>query len=103
MKNSEVNKLREKTPDELAAMAKEMREGMLKSRIGAALEGKSLGMTYRSMRRQIARIETILTQKRNGSSPTPAPKPAAAKASAEKSGTPAKKPARAKKAAAEKA
>lgn len=95
MKNSDLSKLRDKSADELTAMAGELRQGMLKARIARSLEGKQAGMGYRASRRQIARIETILTQKAAGApapaakaaAPAPKAKPAAPKA--EKAAAPA--------------
>ena len=63
MKRSAKQKLRETPAEELRAASDELRQTMLKSRLAAALEGKAIGIPYRSARRQIARIETILTQR----------------------------------------
>ena len=98
MKNTELAKLRDKSADELTGMVKELRDGMLKARIARSLEGKQAGMGYRVSRRQIARIETLLTQKRAGApapaakaaAPAPAAKKAAPAAKAEKAEKPAK-------------
>lgn len=63
MKRTEITKLRDKSAEELGGMARELRESMLKARIARAMEGKQAGMQYRAMRRQIARIETLIGQK----------------------------------------
>jgi ribosomal protein L29 len=63
MKRTAKQKLRETAPEELRAAADELRQQMLKTRMAAALEGKAIGIPYRTARRQIARIETILTQR----------------------------------------
>jgi ribosomal protein L29 len=83
MKNSELQKLRDKPADELRGMVTQLRDTMLKARIARSMEGKQAGMGYRSARRQIARIETILTQQAAGA-PAPAAKAAAPAAKAEK-------------------
>jgi ribosomal protein L29 len=77
MKNSDLQKLRDKSAEDLRGMVTELRDTMLKARIARSMEGKQAGMGYRSARRQIARIQTILTQK-GASAPAPAPKAAAA-------------------------
>jgi ribosomal protein L29 len=89
MKNSELKKLRDKSPDELRGMVGELRDTMLKARIARSMEGKQAGMGYRAARRQIARIETLLTQKHAGA-PAPAAKAAAAAPKAEKQAPAAK-------------
>jgi len=94
MKNTEITKLRDKSADELKAMAQELRDGMLKTRIARSLEGKQAGMSYRVSRRQIARIETLLTQKASGAAPVA--KAAAPTATADKKPAAAKKPRAAK-------
>ena len=39
-------------------------KGLLKARLGAATKGNArLGMSYRAQRRQLARLETIITEK----------------------------------------
>ena len=96
MKNTELAKLRDKSADELTGMVKELREGMLKARIARSLEGKQAGMGYRVSRRQIARLETLLTQKRAGA-PAPAAKASAPAAKAEKKAAPAASTAKADK------
>ena len=63
MKKSAKTALREKSPDDLQALAQESRDAMFKGRIAASVEGKGIGMKYRSLRRQVARIETILGEK----------------------------------------
>lgn len=81
MKKSELTKMREKTADELTGMAKELRETLLKGRFAAALEGKGMGIKTRGMRRQIARIECLLSQRAHGA-PAAAPAPSAKKPAA---------------------
>jgi ribosomal protein L29 len=64
MKKSAKTDLRAKSADDLAKQANELRETLLKARFATALEGKAKSIQYRNARRQIARIETILTQKK---------------------------------------
>jgi ribosomal protein L29 len=64
MKKTDKDKLRERTVDELLAEAESLRGSMLKARFTVSLEGKKLGQQYRKARRQIARLETIITQKK---------------------------------------
>lgn len=64
MKKTAKNDLRCKDASELAKMADGLRREMLQSRFASALEGKQKGMKYRSARRQIARLETIISEKR---------------------------------------
>ncbi len=82
MKRTAKAELRSKSADELKKMGQELREGMFKGRIAGAVEGKGLGGKARQMRRQVARIETLLSEQRIGlkSTAKPAAKPTAAKA-----------------------
>jgi ribosomal protein L29 len=64
MKKSAKTDLRAKSADDLVKQATELRETLLKARFATALEGKAKSIQYRNARRQIARIETILTQKK---------------------------------------
>jgi large subunit ribosomal protein L29 len=63
MKKSAKADLRAKSADDLQAQAKELRESLLKARFATALEGTARSIQYRNARRQIARIQTLLTQK----------------------------------------
>ena len=63
MKKSAKSALREKNAEALQALANEARETLFKGRMAAATQGKGLGIKQRSVRRQIARIETLLTEK----------------------------------------
>ncbi len=69
MKKTDKDKLRERTADELRQDVEGLRGAMLKARFATRLEGKQLGQQYRKARRQIARIETILTQKTKVAAP----------------------------------
>lgn len=63
MKKSAKTELRQQNAADLKKQVQAIREGMLKSRLATRTEGKPLVMTYRSQRRQLARIETILREK----------------------------------------
>jgi ribosomal protein L29 len=63
MKKSNLQALRAKSADDLRKDISGLRDDMLKSRMGAALEGKRMAVRYRANRRQIARIETILRER----------------------------------------
>jgi ribosomal protein L29 len=63
MKRTEIDKLRAKSAEELTTLVGEMRETMLKARISRSLQGKQVGVAYRTARRQIARVETLLGQR----------------------------------------
>lgn len=64
MKATEKAELRGQSVEDLTALAAEKREALLKGRIGQALEGEGLGVQARKLRRDIAVIETILTEKK---------------------------------------
>ena len=63
MKRSVKIKLREKSVDDLKVLAKDARDTMFKARIAKSVEGKAIGINYRDLRRQIARIQGILGEK----------------------------------------
>lgn len=63
MKKNAKQALRDKTADELNKLAGEARGEMLKMRISKSVEGKAIGVKYRSLRRSIARYETLMTEK----------------------------------------
>ncbi|GDY14145.1 hypothetical protein LBMAG53_30230 [Planctomycetota bacterium] len=63
MKKTAKSALRDTSPDDLRKQIDELRGGLLKARFATRLEGKRQGMGQRNARRQIARIETILTEK----------------------------------------
>ena len=63
MKKTAKSALRDTSPDDLRKQIDEPRGGLLKARFATRLEGKRQGMGQRNARRQIARIETILTEK----------------------------------------
>jgi ribosomal protein L29 len=63
MKKSAKTDLRAKSAEDMAAEAKTLRGELLKSRFAASTEGKTIGVKYRVARRQIARLETLITEK----------------------------------------
>ena len=63
MKKSAKTDLRAKSADDLKAQSLELRDTLLKARFATALEGKAKSLQDRNARRQIARIETLLTEK----------------------------------------
>jgi ribosomal protein L29 len=64
VKRSAKVELRAQGAEALAKQAVGLREQLFKGRMAAAVEGKGLGGKARQLRRQIARIETILNQQR---------------------------------------
>ena len=64
MKRTAKAELRAKSPVDLAKQADELRAQLLKGRIAGAIEGKPQGGAKRDARRQIARIETFLAEKK---------------------------------------
>ena len=83
MKRTAKAELRAKSADDLTKEAASLREQLFRGRMTAAVDGKGLGGKKRQMRRQIARIETLLTQGRQATAaaakPVAVAKPAAAK------------------------
>lgn len=63
MKKTQKNQMRQKSVAELSAEADQIRQTMLKSRLALRGEGKPITMKYRAERRQLARINTIITEK----------------------------------------
>ncbi|MBA3846027.1 MAG: 50S ribosomal protein L29 [Planctomycetes bacterium] len=85
MKRSAKTELRAKSVDDLQKQSLELREQLFKGRMTSAIEGKGLGGKARTLRRQIARIETFINQSRQGAAKAPAAKTVATKASTTKS------------------
>lgn len=63
MKPSALKNLREQPVEDLRKQIDTLRQDLMKSRFSSTMEGKQLGVKYRDARRQIARIETLITQK----------------------------------------
>lgn len=64
MKRDDLKLLRDKSVDELQAEVVTLREELLKGRFSQALEGTGLGVQARAKRRQVARLMTIINQKK---------------------------------------
>ena len=62
MKKTAKNELRALGADKLSEQVAELRNAQLHTRLKAAVEGKAKGMGYRAARRQIARIQTLITE-----------------------------------------
>jgi large subunit ribosomal protein L29 len=60
----EANDLRELSPEQLEAKLAELREERLKLSVRSATESIENPMQFRGLRRDIARVQTILGQKR---------------------------------------
>ena len=58
-----IKEIRELTPDELRSRKRELREQMFHLRLQQASGQLEKPSELRSLRREIARIETVLTQK----------------------------------------
>ena len=63
MKTTEKQELRALSVEELRAQAAAKREELFKGRLSQATEGEGLGIKARNIRRDIARLETIITEK----------------------------------------
>ncbi len=72
MKRTAKAELRATSAVDLGKKALELREQLLKGRLAGAVEGKGLGIKARQMRRQIARIETILGEQQRSAAGTKA-------------------------------
>lgn len=64
MKKTEMEELRALSIDELHARIDEARRGLLQGRIAQVAEGTRRGAAARTARRQIARMLTIIQQKK---------------------------------------
>lgn len=63
MKSTEKQELRQLSVEELRELATSKREQLLRGRVSQATEGKGLGVKARIIRRDIARLETLITEK----------------------------------------
>jgi len=64
MKKSAKAELRAKSLQDLEAMATELRTGLMQTRFARAVEGKQITIKQRDQRRQVARLETLIAEKR---------------------------------------
>jgi ribosomal protein L29 len=78
MKRSAKAELRSLPVEDLQKQAAELREQIFKGRVARAVEGKGLGAKARDLRRRIARLETIITERgraQPGTTPVAGTKP----------------------------
>lgn len=64
MKASDKQALRALSIEDLQAQSQSKREELFRGRVSQSVEGQGLGGKARVLRRDIARIETLITQKR---------------------------------------
>jgi len=64
MKKSAKSDLRAQTVEDLSTQVAELEGGLLKARMAQALQGQRRGLQYRNARRQIARLQTLIGEKR---------------------------------------
>lgn len=99
--------LRTKTPDELIGLLTDLKKEQFNLRFQRSSGQLENTARVRVVRREIAKISTVLTEKKNGvevkAKAKPAAKPAAKKAPAKKAAAPTKTKTAAKKAPAKKA
>lgn len=65
MKKTAKADLRAKSIEDLQALAKAARETLMKARFAKSAEGKAITMQSRVQRRQIARLETLIAEKKS--------------------------------------
>ncbi len=63
MKKTAKAELRVKPVEDLQAMAKSARETLMKARFTKSVEGKAITIQQREQRRQVARLETMISEK----------------------------------------
>ena len=64
MKKSAKAELRAKSAEDLATLAKTARDTLMKARFSKSVEGKTITIQQREQRRQVARLETMLAEKK---------------------------------------
>jgi len=64
MKKTEIQELRSKTVEELEQLVQAHREELMQGRFKRVTQGESLGIKGRAVRRNIARLLTIITEKK---------------------------------------
>jgi len=77
MKKTVKAELRAKSADDLQALAKSARETLMKGRFAKSAEGKAITMQQRVQRRQVARLETLIAEKKSAAAQAGAKKPGA--------------------------
>jgi ribosomal protein L29 len=65
MKKSNKAELRAKSVEDLQALVKAARENLMKARFAKSAEGKAITMQQRVQRRQVARLETLIAEKKS--------------------------------------
>ena len=64
MKKTDIQELRSKTVEELEQLVQAHREELMQGRFKRVTQGEGLGVKARAMRRNIARLMTIITEKK---------------------------------------
>ena len=65
MKKSAIAELRAKSAEDLTVLVKNARETLMKGRFAKSAEGKAITMQQRVQRRQVARLETLISEKKS--------------------------------------
>jgi ribosomal protein L29 len=66
MKKTVKAELRAKSADDLKVLAKAARDSLMKGRFTKSVEGKPITIQQRVLRRQVARLETLIAEKLAG-------------------------------------
>ncbi|MBA3700600.1 MAG: 50S ribosomal protein L29 [Planctomycetes bacterium] len=77
MKKTVLAELRAKSADDLQVLAKAARETLMKARFAKSAEGKAITMQQRVQRRQVARLESLIAEKKSAAAQAGAKKPGA--------------------------
>jgi ribosomal protein L29 len=77
MKKSNKAELRAKSAEDLQALVKSARDTLMKGRFAKSAEGKAITMQQRVQRRQVARLETMIAEKKSAAAQAGAKKPGA--------------------------
>jgi ribosomal protein L29 len=65
MKKTAIAELRAKSVEDLQVLAKNARDTLMKGRFAKSAEGKAITMQQRVQRRQVARLETLISEKKS--------------------------------------
>ena len=65
MKKTVIAELRAKSAEDLTVLVKNARETLMKGRFAKSAEGKAITMQQRVQRRQVARLETLISEKKS--------------------------------------
>lgn len=65
MKKTAKAELRAKSADDLQVLVKAARDTLMKGRFAKSAEGKAITMQQRVQRRQVARLETMIAEKKS--------------------------------------